>query len=584
MAMTIKILPEEVASQIAAGEVVERPASVVKELIENSLDAGATRISISIVEAGKSLIQVTDNGSGVIFDELPMAVARHATSKLQKVDDLLHIQTLGFRGEALASIASVSRMTLTSKIHTDNVGGRLKMEGSQQILMEKASATDGATILVEDLFYNMPARLKFLRKNTTEKQQSEIVVSRYALAYPNVSFELRSDGKTVLQTTGNGDKREILYQIYGPEIGRKLIEIQFQEGEYQVSGFISPATLTRSNRKEIIFFVNGRWIQDTNLNTALVQGYHSLLMVGRFPMGTLFLNIPGEEVDVNIHPAKAAVRFRQPDRLFALIQRTVKRTLLANNPFPEINLTTWQWRSPNVENFQSDFPSPKDTSKGEDNQSNPQNVQISSSNETRSTFGEIYKLPLLRVVGQIALAYIIAEGSDGLYLIDQHAAHERVLFEKLTLSSTQKSQSQPLLEAIKLEIPPTKAQTFLEMLPTLNHLGFSIEPFGSSSFLVRAIPALFTGTDPTRLVYSVMEEFEEDEFPLAKELEKRLAARICKKAAVKTGKPLSIEEQRRLIEDLERCENPRNCPHGRPTMIHLSAALLERQFGRKGSV
>ena len=584
MTMTIKILPEEVASQIAAGEVVERPASVVKELVENSLDAGATQITVSIAEAGKSLIQVTDNGSGVDFDELPMAVARHATSKLQKVDDLFHIRTLGFRGEALASIASVSRMTMTSKTQSSKVGGRLRMEGSQQIVMEKAAATEGTTILVEDLFFNVPARLKFLKTNITEKQQIETLVSRYALAYPNVSFELKSDGRSILQTTGKGDKREVLYQIYGPDIGKQLIETQFQEADYQVSGFISPASLTRSNRKEIIFFVNGRWILDTNLNTAFVQGYHSLLMVGRFPMGTLFLTVPVEEVDVNVHPAKATVRFRQPDRLFALIQRTVKRTLLANNPFPEINLPTWEWKSSSSTGTQSDFPkAPEILSEGPKSIST-QTIQQRSGSEIGNTFGEIHKLPLLRVVGQVALAYIIAEGPDGLYLIDQHAAHERVLFEKITLSANQKSQSQPLLEAIKLEIPSTKAESFSEMLPTLNHLGFSIEPFGGSSFLVRAIPALFTGTDPSRLVYSVVEEFEEDESPLAKEVEKRLAARICKKAAVKAGKPLSIEEQRRLVEDLERCENPRHCPHGRPTMIHLSAALLERQFGRRGSV
>ena len=582
--MSINILTEEVASQIAAGEVVERPASVVKELIENSLDAEATRIRIQIAEAGKTLIQVNDNGAGVNFDELPLAVARHATSKLLKVDDLFHIRTLGFRGEALASIASVSRMTLTSKTRENSVGGRLQMEGSQQVTRENIAATDGTTVLVEDLFFNVPARLKFLKTNITEKQQIETLVSRYALAYPNVSFELKSDGKPILQTSGNGDKREILYQIYGGDIGKQLIETQFLDGEYQVSGFISPASLTRSNRKEIVFFVNGRWIQDTNLNTAFVQGYHSLLMVGRFPMGTLFLTVPAEEVDVNVHPAKATVRFRQPDRLFALIQRAVKRTLLANNPFPEINLPTWDWKAGGSMDTRTNFsripvPPREDHSAGL-----TQTVSPMPGVEMGRRFDEMNQLPLLRVVGQVAMAYIIAEGPDGLYLIDQHAAHERILYEKITSSNSQKTQSQPLLEAIKVEIPPAKVPTFTEMLPTLSHLGFSIESFGGNAFLVRAIPALFTGTDPARMVSVVIEEFEEDESPLGKELEKKLAARICKRAAVKAGKPLSIEEQRRLIEDLERCQNPRNCPHGRPTMIHLSAALLERQFGRRGSI
>src|SRR5512133_2413566 len=339
--MPIRLLSSEVASQIAAGEVIERPASVVKELLENSLDAGARSITINIEEAGKKLIEVADDGSGIPSAELELAVARHATSKLVRSDDLFSISTLGFRGEALASIGSVSRLTITSRVQNEEEGARLHLEGGTLGKLTKVGTTVGTTVRVEDLFYNVPARLKFLKSDTTERRATDSLVTRYALAYPEKRFKL-SDGKnTVLQTSGDGDRRAILAALYGVDVAKQLLEIQSEEEGFKLSGFISPTSLTRSNRKKITFFINGRWVHDVSLNTALLQAYHTLLMVGRYPLTALFLEIRPEDVDVNVHPAKAEVRFRNPDKVFSFVQRAVRRALLAYSPVPNVAPSLW---------------------------------------------------------------------------------------------------------------------------------------------------------------------------------------------------------------------------------------------------
>ena len=339
--MPIRLLSPEVASQIAAGEVIERPASVVKELLENSLDAGARSVTIAVEEAGKKLIEVADDGSGIPSDELELAVSRHATSKLVRSDDLFSISTLGFRGEALASIGSVSRMTITSRVQNEKEGARLRVEGGIAGKLTKVGTTVGTTVRVEDLFYNVPARLKFLKSDATERRAIDSLVTRYALAYPEKRFKL-SDGKNVvLQTSGDGDRRAILAALYGVDVAKQMLEIQSEEEGFRLTGFISPTSLTRSNRKEITFFINGRWVHDVSLNTALLQAYHTLLMVGRYPLTALFLEIPPEEVDVNVHPAKAEVRFRNPDKVFSFVQRSVRRALLAYSPVPNVAPSLW---------------------------------------------------------------------------------------------------------------------------------------------------------------------------------------------------------------------------------------------------
>jgi DNA mismatch repair protein MutL len=589
--MPIRLLSPEVASQIAAGEVIERPASVVKELLENSLDAGARSITIAVEEAGKKLIEVADDGSGIPSTELELAVARHATSKLIRSADLFSISTLGFRGEALASIGSVSRLTISSRVQNEKEGARLHMEGGAIGKLMKVGTTVGTTVRVEDLFYNVPARLKFLKSDATERHATDSLVTRYALAYPEKRFKL-SDGKNVvLQTSGDGDRRAILAALYGVDVAKQLLEIQSEEEGFGLAGFISPTSLTRSNRREITFFINGRWVHDVSLNTALLQAYHTLLMVGRYPLTALFLEVPPEEVDVNVHPAKAEVRFRNPDKIFSFVQRSARRALLAYSPVPNVAPSLWgttrtvpaeQPRNSGLDwMIGHDEQLPVDS-----NQPSVSSEQLSAGSESSIVHGpsSAARIPLLRLVGQIGATYLVAEGPDGLYLIDQHAAHERILFEKLMVQHEMKNiPSQALLTPAVVTIPPQSSNLLITNLPTLQHLGFDVEEFGPNTFQVRAMPALFIGSDPSAALRALIEDFEEDESPLQNEIEAKLAARVCKRMAVKAGQALSNEEQRALLNDLEACDSPRTCPHGRPTMIHLSVDMLERQFGRRGA-
>lgn len=585
--MTIHVLPPEVASQIAAGEVVERPASVVKELVENALDAGAKTVNVEIGGAGRTLIRVADDGAGIPADELVLAVERHATSKLVSAADLFRIATLGFRGEALASIGSVSRLTLTSRRADAPAGARLKVEGGRIGKVEAVGAPVGTVVQVEDLFYNVPARLKFLKQDVTERRAIDALVTRYALAYPQVRFKLSEGSSISLQTSGDGDRRAILAALYGVDVARQMLEVVSEEEGLKLTGFISPVALTRSNRREITFFINGRWVQDTPLTQALLQAYHTLLMVGRYPLAALFLEAPPEEVDVNVHPAKAEVRFRNQDRVFSFVQRSARRAILAFTPVPQVapqnlwNSVPSQLRTVdpawNLAHEESKVESPG--SALDDSQSAQQTETPDLRHSTQS-----FSVPLLRLIGQIGATYLVAEGPDGLYLIDQHAAHERVLFEKLMAQHEQKNiPSQALLAPVVVELPPTSAKLIEDQLTILHHFGFDVESFGQNAFQVRAMPALFANSDPAAALRALVEDFEEDETPLQNEIEAKIAGRVCKRLAVKAGQVLSPEEQRALLNDLETCASPRTCPHGRPTMIHLSVELLERQFGRKGA-
>jgi len=581
--MPIRLLSSEVSSQIAAGEVVERPASVTKELLENSLDAGAKNISISIMDAGRTLIEVGDDGHGIPAKEIELAAARHATSKLVQSDDLFHISTLGFRGEALASIGSVSHMTITSRVESAKEGARLKVDGGVAGKVEKVGAPVGTVVRVENLFYNVPARLKFLKTDVTEKRAIDSLITRYALAYPNVRFKV-TDGKQVtLQTAGDGDRRAILAALYGVDVAKQMLEVMATEDGLTISGFISPVSLTRSNRREITFFINGRWVQEISLNSALLRAYHTLLMVGRYPLSALFLEIAPEDVDVNVHPTKAEVRFRQQDKIFSFVQRSSRKALLAYTPVPSVSPQLWgsRERSDELPNRQVGI----DWSVAHDEELKVEGGE-SANGESQVDSQKSFStgVPLLRLIGQIGSTYLVAEGPDGLYLVDQHAAHERVLFEKLMAQHESKNiPSQSLLAPEVVTLPPQSAKTLTEQLPFLNHFGFEVEEFGTNTFQVRAMPNLFSGGDPASALRALVEDFEEDETPLQAEVEAKLAARVCKRLAVKGGQTLTSEEQRSLLNDLEACQSPRTCPHGRPTMIHLSVDMLERQFGRKGA-
>ncbi len=600
--MPIHVLSDQLASQIAAGEVVERPSSVVKELVENALDAGATTISVTVRGGGRDLVQVADDGLGISSGEIEMAFLRHATSKLDTVADLEKVRTLGFRGEALAAISAVSRLTIVSRDRGAQGGTRLLLEGGRRTSRELVGAPVGTIIAVENLFYNTPARLKFLKSVPTEKRQIDEFVTRYALAYADVRFRLSHDNRITFQTTGSGDVREVLAEIYGAETARTLLEIETEVPDREatderaainVSGFVGPPDLNWANRSHITLFVNGRWIRDTSLTYAVIQAYHTLLPAGRFPLGVLFINMPPEEVDVNVHPAKTEVRFRRPNTLFGAVQRAVRRTLVAKSPvraaggwaagggfeqFVPQHEHTAGWSGAAQEEMRLDW------------SRRYQGAELSApqDGESEAAFeaaGDVEpserKLPIMRVIGQVGAAYIITEGPDGLYLIDQHAAHERVLYEQFLAEwEQQKVVSQGLVTATAVQLPPSQAALLEDNLPLLRSLGFEIEPFGPHTFQIRSVPAVVARMDPAAALRAVVDDLEEGSTPLQGKVEARIVLRVCKSAAVKAGQTLSRAEMEALVQALEECESPHTCPHGRPTLIHLSVAQLAREFGR----
>jgi len=583
--MSIRVLTEEVASQIAAGEVVERPASVVKELVENSIDAGARDVQVEARGGGKQLIRVSDDGCGVPAADAELAFHRHSTSKLTTADDLIRITTLGFRGEALASIAAVSRVTFVTRSADDTVGALLRLEGLRVTTRQESGRPPGTAVTVEDLFFNIPARLKFLRTERTERRHIDSWLTRYAMAYPEVRFTLNHDGRTVFQSPGLGPDRlrDVLVEVYGLEIGAAVIEI-LPNGQLassiQVAGFVGPPSLHRANRGYITLFVNGRWVQDIRLSYAIIQAYHTLLPSGRYPLAVVMVCVPPEEVDVNVHPAKSEVRFRDGDAVFRAVQKAVRHTLLERSPVPIAAraLTAWPGSSAQRQSERRErLAELRPQSTGE--QLRFGEKPIDGAGDVRAPSKD--RLPPLRVVGQLGVTYVVAEGPEGLYLIDQHAAHERVLFERLLAARKRAdTASQELLEPQPVELSTDAAGLLEEHLETLASLGFQMEPFGGTTMLVRALPALVAQDNPRQVLEDIAAAFLAGDAPLAGKVEEVVARSVCKRAAIKAGQVMAQAEMEELIRALEQCTSSRTCPHGRPTMIHLSVEQLAREFGR----
>jgi len=583
--MSIRVLPEEVASQIAAGEVVERPSSVVKELVENAIDAGAHDVRVETRAGGKRSIRVTDDGCGVPAAEVELAFHRHSTSKLTTADDLARITTLGFRGEALASIAAVSRVTFVTRAVDEPVGTLLRLEGGRVITRQESGRPPGTAVTVEDLFFNVPARRKFLRSERTERRHIDGWLTRYALAYPALRFTLAHDGRVVFQSPGNDRLRDVLIAVYGLEVGAAVLEIvpddQQPVSGIRVTGFVSPPSLHRANRGYITLFVNGRWVQDVRLTYAVIQAYHTLLPSGRYPLAVVMVRLPPEEVDVNVHPAKAEVRFRDSDAVFRAVQKAVRRTLLERSPVPIAARPLAAWPAPSAQ-----WRERRERLTGLKPRPAGEQLRLRGKRPEVEAPGRVFtppagKLPPLRVVGQLGATYIVAEGPEGMYLIDQHAAHERVLFERLLAEREQAEvASQALLEPVPVELTPEAASLLEEHLDVLGSLGFRVEPFGGMTMLVRALPAIVAETDPARVLEDVAAALSAGNVPLADTVEEAVARQVCKRAAVKAGQILAQEEMEKLVRALEQCASPRTCPHGRPTMIHLSVEQLAREFGR----
>jgi len=572
--MPIKVLDPKTVSRIAAGEVVERPASVVKELVENSLDAGATQISVEVSGGGAGMIRVIDNGSGIPPDEVSLAFERHATSKLDGITDLPLISSLGFRGEALPSIAAVAQVEMVTCAAGQVGGNRVSLEDGVVKQQGGRSRSVGTTITVMNLFRKIPARLKFLKSTTTENSHIANVVTQYALAFPEVKFALSVDGRATLRTPGSGKLIDSVAQIYGLEIARSMLPIEGADWEGgddvsppRVTGAVSSPSVSRSNRNYLSFFVNRRWINSRALAWAVEEAYHGLLMVGRHPVAVINVSVPPDAVDVNVHPTKTEIKFQNERAVFVALQKAVRRTLVNLTPVPGIEEVSTAYRSPAAGAPLPGAPARGDSLFG----------TFAASPITARTPGA--SLPALRVLGQVLSSYIVTEGPQGLYLIDQHAAHERILWEKIRAQRQQHGvEVQGLLEPATLEVSPRQDEVLRLHHTDLAEFGFSLEPFGDRTYLVRAVPALLNNKDWTAMLRELLDSTPSGD---SGDWTERVTVSMACHSAVRAGQTLAYEEMRELVRELEQTAVPNTCPHGRPTMIHLSSAQLRKEFGRE---
>ena len=593
--MPIRLLSPEVSSKIAAGEIVERPASVVKELVENSLDARATEISVEISGGGIDYIRIADNGAGIPRDEVELAFQRFATSKLSGARELEAIKTLGFRGEALPSIAAVSSVSLITRSAGEEVGTLAEEADGGGLRVRPEGASRGTSVTVRSLFRNFPARRKFLRTPATEASRIQALLTRYLLAYPAVRIQLKADGSTALSSSGSGDLREAISDVYGTQTAESMLDlISATDGDETGAdavalGMIGPSSLSRANRSHISIFVNGRWVQDRMLGYALEEAYRGFLIERRYPVAVVSLAVPYEEVDVNVHPSKTEVRFRHQGQVFSVVQRAVRHTLTTHSPVPEIGTSPvsthpeatraragvfWP-RAVGGTSMKSERPP---SSPGHD--SHPGDLEAPISSEMPGPVVPGEALPALRVLGQVQSTYIVAEGPDGVYLIDQHAAHERVLFERSrTDTASRTPQVQGLIEPATVELDPKQAEMVDSRMDVLARSGFQVENFGTRTYILRGIPRLLSGGEPGRMFVDVLELMAEGGG--FETWEERAAYSIACHGAIRAGKTLTHQEMAELTRILETCQQPHTCPHGRPTMIHLNSARLEREFGRR---
>ncbi len=657
--MPIRVLEADVAAKIAAGEVVERPASVVKELVENAIDAGSTDIRVEIRSGGQREIRISDNGCGIPADEVEVAFQRHATSKLRSAEDLFDVHTLGFRGEALPSIATVSQVVCTTRTAEADTGVELRIAGGEVQSRTPRGGSPGTTFVIKNLFYNTPARLKFLRSEATESAQISTVIEHYALAYPEIKWTLLVDGRLSLQTPGTGQLLDAIMELYGLDVARQLIAVADAAGEGEqrtsIQGYVSQPSLTRSARSSIHLFVNKRWVRASGpLVYVIEEAYHNLLMKGRHPLAILNIEVDPGAVDVNVHPTKAEVKFLYQPQVHALLGRAVRAALAEQTGIQDLALPgtraaeTLQrrielrqvgthresngsaaWSQPALYTPPASVaePSVADQDVGSAPFSapdTPSTVMPQPDDEvgaempgadmpvTQPRLGAIpgsvgvlprvpesmpaperpsvqpagaqpTRLPPLRVVGQVSETYIVAEAPDGLYLVDQHAAHERVVFEKLMREQgTQPIDRQQLLLPVSVDVPPAVGTLLLGHTEVLTTWGFEVEAFGDGTLRVRAVPHGLREGQIAAALYELADHLDDTSGATPDDWREKMLTTIACHSAVRAGQTLAHEEMRQLLQQLERCAFPRTCPHGRPTVLLLSQAQLERQFGRKG--
>jgi len=578
--MTIEVLAPEVVSKIAAGEVVERPASVVKELIENSLDAGATRIAVDIRGGGVRLIRVADNGSGMSAVDAAVAFRRHATSKIHSVSDLDSISSLGFRGEALPSIAAVARVEVLTRTADEIAGTFLRLENGSPVESGEKACPRGTSVTVSDLFQNVPARLKFLKSPGTESGHISNLVVHYSMAFPEVRFSLSIDGRVTLQAPGSGELRDVLVEVYGVKAAEAMIPVG--DADSTIRGFVSPPFISRSSRAYLSFFVNRRFVNSRILSRAAIDAYKGLLMVGKYPIVVLNVTVPHHDIDVNVHPSKMEVKFRDDQGVFTAVQRAVRAALVEETAVPRISRHPRPVEGPAIpgvhkpmsrEDAQSAGTMQTGLFRGSAAVGSPDAGAATARSESTS------RLPILRVLGQLAATYIIAEGPDGLYLIDQHAAHERVLFEKVRRQRAgMVVEVQGMLDPLTLEVTPRQERIIEASGDMLSSYGFDLEPFGQRVYRLRAVPSVLGEGEIMRAVAEILDCLSEERD--AEGREDKIAATIACHSAVRAGQVLNAEEISKLVNDLERSASPQTCPHGRPTMIRFTSSQLEREFGR----
>ena len=601
----IKILPENLSNKIAAGEVVERPASVVKELVENALDAEATRIIIEVEKGGQSLIRVSDNGVGMHHDDAILAIERYATSKISSDDDLFSIRTLGFRGEALPSIAAVSRFKLITRDHTTDTGTEVTVDGGKIKNIAEIGAPEGTLISVKQLFYNTPARQKFLKTVGTEMSHIADIVARIALGHPEVQFRLIHNDKVVKNWPLVSQHLDRVVDVLGKDARHDLHPIETSRNGVSISGWISSPRLTRRTSRGLYIFVNGRFVRDRSIQHGIFQGYAQRLVKGQFPIAAVFIKVPFDQVDVNVHPTKNEVRFVNPHQVHEAVKGAIAQTLYEidrldwrpedQTPSPEARKSSQvmephstfktanreflftdqtQFSSPDIE-----LPHPGIDAPQQETRIQP---PVESGPEAQAVLWEDKGFSALRVVGQIHNLYIVCESDGGLVIIDQHAAHERIFFEQLKQRGDQQtSPSQKLLVPETFELGFREAEILEQMLLDLKRLGLEIEPFGGNTFVIKAVPALLAGRELKPMISEMVEKTAAVGYApgLENTLDQCRMVMACH-GAIRANQHLSEAQMKGLLHQLDECENPSRCPHGRPTWVRWDLATLEKLFKR----
>jgi DNA mismatch repair protein MutL len=613
----IRILDDRLANQIAAGEVVERPASVVKELVENAIDAGADRILVEIEEGGIRSIRVVDNGCGMDREDAQLAFSRHATSKILRERDLFAIRTLGFRGEALPSIASVSRMTLTTAERGAEAATRVELEGGEMRSVGEAAHPPGTEVVVRDLFFNTPARLKHLKTVNTEVSHVADIVGRLALAHPEIRFTLRHDGRELIRTLGDGKLLHVVHALYGGKAAGKMISLKAENADFRLTGLIGRPELTRSSRSYLSTIINGRHIRSLPLIHAVLRGYDTLLPVSRYPVAVLSIELDPKLVDVNVHPAKMEVRLSKEKELTAFIEAEIKKVFRNRSLAPRVEAREvvkkrrpvqqqFDWNAGRresrptqteegevkpkvsvVDRVREEPLAPLFPEKAPARQVEPARPQTDKdfAEESASSAAEAAekeeRFPDLQPLAQVHGTYIVAQAEDGFYLIDQHAAHERIYYERVSAEMRkEETKGQPLLMPIPLECSPGDAERVSARLSLFREMGWELEPFGGSTFLIRSHPRWVPPGQEEETLRELIDWLKREGTVRPERVRDAGAKLIACKAAIKANRHLSGEEMSRLLTDLANCDNPFTCPHGRPVMIHFSTRELEKLFKR----